>query len=222
MQNAKLVSPVAFAYSSRNPSYGVVNDVQTALSFTSLDEEKIRNQNLSICDVSCLNRTGVKGPQAENWIQSLGTILPHAVNSWTSENNGALVLRLGRGEFLIEDEPENALTGMINEAPVKEGGVHKVVRNDASFIVSGELTSALFSEVCAIDLDGGALESNRLVMTIIAGVSATMLKQTWNNQPVYRIWCDGTYGPYLWKTLLGITEEYGGGPVGFNFYYTLN
>ena len=26
--------------------------------------------------------------------------------------------------------------------------------------------------------------------------------------PCYRIWCDGTYGTYLWETLLGIVVKY--------------
>ena len=30
----------------------------------------------------------------------------------------------------------------------------------------------------------------------------------------YRIWCDGTYGAYLWDTLLEIAIELGGGAVG--------
>ena len=32
--------------------------------------------------------------------------------------------------------------------------------------------------------------------------------------PVLRIWCDGTLGPYLWQTLLGIAREEGGAAVG--------
>ena len=30
----------------------------------------------------------------------------------------------------------------------------------------------------------------------------------------YRIWCDGTYGGYLWATLCGVAEEMGGGWLG--------
>jgi sarcosine oxidase subunit gamma len=30
----------------------------------------------------------------------------------------------------------------------------------------------------------------------------------------YRIWCDGTYGVYLWATLVGVARDLGGGPVG--------
>ncbi len=221
MQDAVLMSPVAFAHALRKPESGEVNGMETALSFAAADVEASRAQTLSICDVSNLNRFGVKGPQAADWLQAAKIRLPEATNSWTSQDNGSLVMRLGKSEFLLEDQPDNDLSQTLNATAIEQGSVHKVLRNDAAFIVSGELTPALFSEVCEIDLDGGALEDNRLVMTVIAGVSATMLKQTLNGQSVYRIWCDGTFGPYLWKTLLGIIEEHGGGPVGFNFYYAL-
>lgn len=222
MQDAVLMSPVAFAHALRKPVSGEVNGMETALSFATPDVEASRNQVLSICDVSNLNRFGVKGPQAANWLQSAGVTLPEGTNTWAVQDNGSLVMRLGNTEFLVEDSLESNLTQTLNDTAVNGSGVHKVIRNDAAFIVSGELTSALFSEVCEIDLDGGALEDNHLVMTVIAGVSATLLKQELNGQSVYRIWCDGTFGPYLWKTLLGIIEEQGGGPVGFNFYYEIN
>lgn len=222
MQDAVLMSPVAFAHALRKPVSGEVNGMETALSFAAADVEATRSQTLSICDVSNLNRFGVKGSHAANWLTAAGITLPEGTNSWTPQDNGSLVMRLGNSEFLLEDRPENDLAQTINDTAADMDGVHKVLRNDAAFIVSGELTPALFSEVCAIDLEGDTLENNRLVMTVIAGVSATLLKQELNGQSVYRIWCDGTFGPYLWKTLLTIIEEQGGGPIGFNFYYPLN
>jgi len=222
MQDAVLKSPVAFAQALRKPVNGQVNGMETALSFAEASVEASRSEKLGICDVSNLSRFGVKGPHAADWLTASNINLPAGTNRWTKLDSGSLVMRLGNTEFLLEDQPENGLCQSLNGANVNESGVHKVMRNDAAFIVSGELTPALFSEVCAIDLSGDALEDNRLVMTVIAGVSATMLKQELNGQSVYRIWCDGTYGPYVWKTLLGIIEELGGGPVGFNFYYKIN
>lgn len=222
MQDAVLKSPVAFAQALKKPVNGQVNGMETALSFAEASVEASRSAKLGICDVSNLSRFGVKGPHAAEWLQASNINLPNGTNRWTTQDSGSLVMRLGNTEFLLEDQPENGLCQALNETAVNESGVHKVIRNDAAFIVSGELTPALFSEVCAIDLSGDALEDNRLVMTVIAGVSATMLKQELKGQSVYRIWCDGTYGPYLWKTLLGIIEELGGGPVGFNFYYKTN
>lgn len=222
MQDTELMSPVIFGQGSKKPVIGAVNGMQIALSFAASDVEVTRSQTLGICDVSSLDRFGLKGPRAAEWLQMAGIKLPRAANTWELQENGSLLMRLGNTEFLLEDRLGNDLARMFNNKALNSGGIHKVIRNDAAFIISGELTSALFSEVCAIDLDNGTLEENRLVMTVIAGVSATLLKQKLNGKTVYRIWCDGTFGSYLWEALLGIIEEHGGGPVGFNFYYTLN
>ena len=221
MQNPVYLSPVAFAQQKLNPTKGVVNGMETALTFADKAVETARSELLSICDVSALNRFGVKGPNAAAWLTASNVMLPDASNSWKTLDNDALVMRLGNTEFLIEEPVNTTLTEQLNATSV-DSGVHKVQRNDAAFIVSGKLAAELFSQVCAIDLMNGALEENRLVMTVIAGVSATMLKQTLNGQSAYRIWCDGTFGPYLWKTLLNIIEEQGGGAVGFSFYHEIN
>jgi sarcosine oxidase subunit gamma len=52
----------------------------------------------------------------------------------------------------------------------------------------------------------------------VAGISATVIRQILNDEPVYRIWCDGTYGPYMWEVLTEIATELGGGAVGLSKY----
>ena len=222
MEDAVSISPAIPAYATRKPVLGEINGMQTALSFVAQDVETAHSQALCLCDVSSLERFGVKGPNAANWLQTAGMILPDSTNSWVLQDNGSLLMRLGNSEFLLEDRLENTLAKTLDNTAMDGSGVHKVLRNDAAFIVSGEQAGALFSQVCAIDLTGETLADNRLVMTSLAGVSVTLLKQTLNGLIVYRIWCDGTFGPYLWETLVDIIEQQGGGPVGFNFYYTLN
>jgi sarcosine oxidase subunit gamma len=56
-------------------------------------------------------------------------------------------------------------------------------------------------------------------MTQVAGISATVLRQTLNGEAIYRLWCDGTYGPYMWDTVLEIAEELGGGAVGLSAHF---
>ncbi|MCX4187099.1 sarcosine oxidase subunit gamma [Methylophaga sp. OBS4] len=222
MQDAVYRSPVAFAQSLRKPVVGDINGMSTALSFAETTVEDAHSQTLSICDVSALNRFGVKGPNASAWLTAANVNLPTGTNSWTTQDDNTLVMRLGNTEFLLEDQPGTELCSKLNQTSVNESGIHKVSRNDAAFILSGELIQPLFSEVCAIDLNGDVLDDNRLVMTMIAGVSATLLRQSLNGQTVYRLWCDGTFGPYLWKTLLNIIKELGGGPVGINRYFKSN
>jgi sarcosine oxidase subunit gamma len=51
-------------------------------------------------------------------------------------------------------------------------------------------------------------------MTSMVGVSVLVLWYRLQAQPYYRIWCDGTFGPYLWETLAEIAGELGGGAIG--------
>ena len=57
-------------------------------------------------------------------------------------------------------------------------------------------------------------------LTSMVGVSVTIIKQPLQSghpageELCYRIWCDGTYGAYLWETLLEIATDLGGGPIG--------
>jgi sarcosine oxidase subunit gamma len=50
----------------------------------------------------------------------------------------------------------------------------------------------------------------------MAGVGVTVLSKKNGKFPSYRIWCDGTYGVYLWETLAEIATELGGGCIGVN------
>ena len=50
---------------------------------------------------------------------------------------------------------------------------------------------------------------------MMVGIAVTVIDaSSAHAAPCYRIWCDGTYGAYLWDTLLEIAIELGGGAVG--------
>jgi sarcosine oxidase, subunit gamma len=48
----------------------------------------------------------------------------------------------------------------------------------------------------------------------MVGVNVTVIQCDRQGLPVYRIWCDCTFGEYLWQTLLAIARELGGGAIG--------
>jgi sarcosine oxidase subunit gamma len=70
-------------------------------------------------------------------------------------------------------------------------------------------------QTCNIDFKAWTLSQRVVVMTSMVGVSVLVLWYEQRGAPVFRIWCDGTFGPYLWETLLEIAREEGGGAVGF-------
>jgi sarcosine oxidase subunit gamma len=70
-----------------------------------------------------------------------------------------------------------------------------------------------------LDLRDSSFGTNELVMTQVAGISATILRQQLSHEQVYRIWCDGTYGAYLWEIFLEVAGELGGGAVGLSSHF---
>jgi len=163
-------------------------------------------QAINITDVSDLGRYGVKGPEASNWLARHKVALPTTANTWLLSEN-TIVMRLGSSEFLIEDQKGGETCAKLAADSLHVAGVYKVPRVDASYLLAGSRITNLLSELCALDLRELALQDNGVVMTQVAGISATILRQSLNGENVYRLWCDGTYGTFMKHTLLEITAE---------------
>jgi sarcosine oxidase subunit gamma len=211
-------SPVAHAQSRESAKWEVINGMNTAVEFASAAVEDARKKVLGVADVSCLSRYGVKGSNATQWLVDRGIAIPTNPNAWTLCEQKTLVLRLGSSEFLIEDQLGGSACSRLGSDNIRVASVYKVPRADAAFIVSGSESLNLFSELCSLDLREQSLAAKDLIMTQVAGISATVIRQILNGEPVFRIWCDGTYGPYMWEILLEIATELGGGAVGLSRY----
>lgn len=169
----------------------------------------LANRTIVIKDNSHFNRLGLKGPNAQTWLASQGLKLPELPNKWVDTPPGGLVLRLGQSEFLVEDQHAATIVNPLKEQlKTNMQGIYPVARADAAFTLSGELLPDLFSEICLLDL-AAETNSQTLLMTQLAGVSATILKQTQTHETLYRIWCDGTYHRYMRETLTTIAREIG-------------
>lgn len=207
-------TPAAFFQNKLNPQWGEVNGTQVAMSFDSTEVEEDRKQKLGVTDVSCRQRFGVKGPQASEWLVSQGIKTPDSINSWIIDND-VLVLRLGSSEFLIEQQNSGDVCKQLNQASqVSIVGVYPVLLASAAFVISGNEVRAMFSELCKLDFSEKALEPNQLLMTQVADISATLVPEIVNGRLVIRLWCDGTYGAYMWRVLHQLAQELGGGAVG--------
>jgi sarcosine oxidase, subunit gamma len=213
-------SPIAHAQIYTSAKWEVINDMEIAVEYASDDIEQIRKQVLGITDVSCCARFGVKGPNATQWLLDHGLSIPINANAWTLCEQKTLVLRLGSTEYLIEDWFGGSACSRLANDMVQVPSVFKVPREDAAFIVSGSEALNLFSELCSLDLRDKSLDAKDLIMTQVAGISAIVMRQSINNEPVYRMWCDGTYGPYMWEILQEVATELGGGTVGLRRYLT--
>lgn len=170
--------------------------------------------SLGITDLSHLPRCGAKGSGTAAWLANLGLPLPTCPNTWLTLVGGTLIARLGNTEYLIEGDA--ALVDSIMRSP-RVAGVYPVLRQDSAFALCGSRVNELLLQVCNVDFRVLAADPSQLVLTSMAGVGVTVLRTGSSAQPVYRVWCDGTYGLYLRETLAGIAEELGGGLISADF-----
>jgi len=145
-------------------------------------------------------RAGVKGPGAAAWLAGLGLSLPATPNSWLPLSGG-LVARLGLTEFLIEG-PESAKLA----APLAHG-VYPVLRQDTALVLRGAHLNDLLQETCSVDFSAFDAAMRPVVLTSMAGIAVTVIPGVENNMPCIRLWCDNTYGEWLFETLTGVAGE---------------
>jgi len=162
------------------------------------------NDLLTIADHSLLSRAGVKGPGAAAWLAALGLNLPASPNHWLELPQGGLVARLGQSEYLIDGNAE--VVAKI-AATTRTPGVYPVLRQDASFSLSGSRVNELFLQTCNVDFRILDADPELLLMTSMVSVSVVVVPLKTGVSPSYRLWCDGTYGLYLWETLNEIITE---------------
>lgn len=152
-------------------------------------------------DNSRLYRFGLKGPRASQWLQQRDARIPAAANTWVHFDESdqlSLIARLGTAEFLIEYEQANALGKQIShELEQTLDGVYPVLREDREFLLLGNESGDVLAQVCNIDFRTVSRRQRHLVMTMMAGVAVLVIPQGED----YRIWCDPSYGEYLWSTL---------------------
>ena len=174
-----------------------------------------------IVDTSCLGRVGLKGPAAADWLKQADIRIPEQANSWTSmESSGeasslSLVARLGSTEFFIEREADSPRLRELAQA--LENGqtqVYPVLRQDRAFVLGGKGVESVLVQVCNVNFASLPLESNPVVLTLITGVAVVVVPQREREGRRYRIWCDPSFGRYLWNTLRAIVVESGGEELG--------
>ncbi len=198
-----------------NPTWIEIHRMQVPLSFsTAVDEDRVRRR-LGLCDVSCLDRFGLKGPGAAEWLACQGVNPPAGINRWEPLNGGGVIARLGTNEFFIEDGIQGSFATTLGSALGRgTPAVYPVIRQDAAMAITGREAGSLLAQTCSFDFNGFDVNERLVVMTSMVGVSVLMIRSLRDEVPCYRIWCDGTYGPYLWRTLLEIAEELGGAAIG--------
>lgn len=210
MNTPARVSPLMDIHAARAASWVELEDMRSVAAFAG--ESAAHLQTVAIGDLSHHRRFGVKGPGAANALASLGITTPARANAWVTSGD-ALILRLGLTEYLVEDASGDATVRSVSGLPTAPD-VYPVPRFDAALVLAGPQAIELFRQTCAVDMTTVSAERGDLVLTSMVGVSVTVAAVPSGSNTVYRVWCDGTYGAYLWETLCEVAQDLGGGPVG--------
>ncbi len=212
MKTPLRLSPIHDALQELNGSWRDLNGMPTLFS---RPEDVVNYTRLGIADLSFLTRFGVKGKNAANWLIQQGISLPDRPNSWCQLPKGEIIARLGLTEFLIEDSMTSTIAPQLAAAcqypPAK---VYPVLRQDLAIALTGLAVPELLRQTCNINFQALSLTEHYVILTTAIGVNVTIIPGERNGQPFYRIWCDRTFGEYVWQTLLKIVHELGGDAIG--------
>ena len=217
-----LQSPLYDALQHEQPraKWSDVQGMPVSLQLEDAAKEIELSKTLALADASFFPRIVLKGPGATAYLQSLGIPIPETILKVAPLENGGLIARTGGSEFFLESGPVGWPSQTVQDglgSPSCGVGVYPVLRQDASLIISGSRAGELFRHVSSYNFIGEV--HNDLVFTPIAGVSCSILRTKLNSLPAFRLWTDGTYGLYIWHTLLEVAKELGGGAVGTAVFY---
>lgn len=181
-------------------------------SLYSLPDDEVNAAKLGIANLSFIPRFGVKGALSAIWLESQSIPIPDRPNSWYPLPEGGIIARLGISEFLIEDS--NVAPRLMQACKSPPAKVYPVLRQDLAIALIGSEVNELLLQTCSFNFQSLSVADRSVILTSIAGVNVTVIQCDRNGQPFYKIWCDGTFGVYLWQTLNAIAIELGGGTIG--------
>lgn len=148
-------------------------------------------------------RFGIKGSEAPALLQQAGLAIPSRPNSvvhWQQDApfGSGRCLRQGNTEFLIEldsvDLPAQLAT-------------HALIRCDHSLVLAGAGWPADLAQLCSFDFSRLQQEPDLVVMTLLAGISATLIREpasAASDDIALRLWCDASFSAYLQQCLHSI------------------
>jgi sarcosine oxidase subunit gamma len=211
------------AIAARGPRWSQLGSMPLVMSFDDPRAEAERARTLALCDLSALNRVGVKGEGARAWLRECGADVPVKIYEVRALAPLGRIIRTGTTEFFIEDGPRSGWVARLgSDTPRPPAGVYRFVRQDASIGLVGESSFDVLAQTCGYNFREPEAD---FIYSRVAGVSCAILRDRETrpgaaaDAPLFRIWCDASYGAYLWETLLEIVKECDGDAVGSGWLF---
>lgn len=216
LDTAARLSPVYDQLQQLTARWATVGDMPVALDFGNPESERSKAEHLGLCDVSWRTTATLKGAGVAEFLASKNFPVPQEVLEVNAIEQGGIVARTGAREFFLEDGiVASAVPQLLSQINGAENCT-PVLRQDASFLISGTLAPKVLMQTCGYDF---RRPHGRIVMTRVAGVSSWILHRFIEGINVFQLWADGSFGVYLWKELHEIVSELGGSIVGSSVFF---
>ncbi|MFW5969592.1 MAG: hypothetical protein ACOCP9_03055 [Halofilum sp. (in: g-proteobacteria)] len=172
---------------------------------------------LGLVDLSPLPRTGVKGPQALEWLAGQDWPVPEENNRASPTESGGLVLRLGNREaFVLPGIRSDGDAVRTLQQSIPGAGAWHMPRRDshAWFMLCGEAAVECMAKLCGVDLRETAFPRGAIAQTSVARLNAIVCRDVAGATPGFHLLADSASAIWFWDALLDAMQEFGGGPLG--------
>lgn len=202
-------------------SFAEINGQACAMRFGSdSSAELARARGMAICDLSTLRRTGYKGWATADWLSAQGCRIEDPPNRVYTQDDGARIARLSRGEFVVLSDlaQRTTLPDRLDGAwsIASANGCFRVPRTDSSawVVITGEHAASMFAKVCGVDLRPNKFANHSIAQTSLARMNAIICRGDIGGTLAFDVVFDLASSVYLWGAFLDAMQEFGGKPVG--------
>jgi len=212
-------SPIHEALDARGAEWCAIEGIDVAARVQDADTEQASMESLGLCDLSGLQKIGLKGHDAEGWLAGQGIDVPQTVFESSLLDSGGVIVRIGSDEFFLEDGIGNStVTSLAARMECLKGRVFRVEHQEATFLITGSRSLEVLAQTCGINFSEAV--ARQVIFTRVAGVSCGVFPDSVRNIPTIRIWVDPGYAVYLWETLVEICESLDGNVIGASCIYS--
>lgn len=170
-----------------------------------------RRSAVWLAEAAPQRRCGLKGPRAAEALKLLGLNVPARPNSWAPlrsgdrDNSPNVIGRLGATEYFLEESGLAPAIAAVEALSAEYA--YPVLREDFGLVLGGERASDVLAQVCNVNF-AALTGAKPIVMTLMIGVGVLVLPQaSCDDGAVYRIWCDPSFGTYLWTELGEVVQK---------------
>lgn len=165
-----------------------------------------------LIDLSLVPRAGVRGVNAEQYLNKMGFPVPASPNQAAMTSQGEWVLRLSQKEFWLLSHPLKNVCDRLAGYSLPDSGCYPLYCQDSHtwFAMTGQHCADIFAKVCGVDLRAASFPIGAIAQTSVARVNAIILHHVIGGEQVFSIMSDSASANYLWGALTDAMAEYNG------------